>query len=457
MVVDLGELYDFATEGGAAAAAELGIEYDPAADFTPGDGDPKLNGAPKTYRAKPPEIPKPKPPYPVIAPGPTPPGPGVGGRPANPTTAPPSPAIHLDPNLANICMGAIALILLLAFEPIRLLLRAILGETTGKGAGAGGWVDQQITNGWNFLAAYFNGLTGSLDPVIAGLFVPLQNITNSVMATLETTANKLKDITTVQIPNAAIWAATAAQIAIQQLRNDAWGLYLYGVQHTQDAIADALTQAFDATQGAVHWTQNGFFQIYFNIERWVNGIEQGLKTDLANLGTWAYNTANGIASWAQTEIAQTQAQATDEANQAYYRARTDQNTATQYALQPLWQPTATAVNQTTTSLVAEHPEEAPGLNLLSVATPVSTAGAVASLAVAVKSLSKVANDCALPNCNTKNNFARGIKGLGNLIGSGALLAFLVEAARDPEGMAHDVESTMGAFGQDVIHYVRDLV
>lgn len=81
------------------------------------------------------------------------------------------------------------------------------------------------------------------------------------------------------------------------------------------------------------------------------------------------------------------------------------------------------------------------------ALAVATAGAVATLA----------EDCVIPNCRNLGGLGHLLEDLLGAVGTGAIMALIVEMAQDPEGAAQDVTNVLGPVAQSAYGQFAGLV
>lgn len=85
------------------------------------------------------------------------------------------------------------------------------------------------------------------------------------------------------------------------------------------------------------------------------------------------------------------------------------------------------------------------------------AGVTAVAIAGVGILTKLANDCIVPQCRNLSGLGNLLNDLEGLLGGGALLAFLAELASNPAGFTTDVEDVLGPIADDTVDVVRGLL
>lgn len=190
------------------------------------------------------------------------------------------------------------------------------------------------------------------------------------------------------------------------------------------------------------------------------GYTRGISTQLL---TYIETTTSDLATelkqtqtWVTTQITQTRDQAAQQAANAANQAVTATNVAVSQTLQPKWAGTATSVNQATKMLVAEHPTERQNLTIIPTVTPPTTQLALLGMLAAINTLTKVATDCALPECTAKNRIGKNANTLASLIGDGLLLAWLAYCIEDPTAAAQDTATVALPLANGVMDAVKAL-
>lgn len=93
--------------------------------------------------------------------------------------------------------------------------------------------------------------------------------------------------------------------------------------------------------------------------------------------------------------------------------------------------------------------------------PSTAAADVAGLAAvalsAVGIITKLADDCIVPQCRNLGDLSHLLEDLGGLIGGGALLAFLVEVAQDPHGAAQEIDTYLTPLAESAIGDISNLL
>jgi len=273
-------------------------------------------------------------------------------------------------------------------------------------AGTVSAIEAQIASAFNDIAITGNQVRAYADQAVANEAAVRQQEINDAEAFTQNMA-------TLQREEYTALAAEAQANAEAVARSDSEALLTYAQQLGAQILAD-LTNEINQVNAALQ-----------AIEAFVTG-------GLSEVAGYAENaTATGLAN-----------------------LQAGQNTQLISTLSPGWAGTAESANQAAESLTQEHPEEAANLNLMTTMVPEDATAAIAGLAVGLKTATQALNDCALPNCNLKNNAASQLKNLFNAAGDGALLAALVYAAGHPTDAAHDIERIFTSIGTGLVDAMR---
>lgn len=87
----------------------------------------------------------------------------------------------------------------------------------------------------------------------------------------------------------------------------------------------------------------------------------------------------------------------------------------------------------------------------------SLAGGLLGALTITRALTRLAEDCTVPNCRNLSQYGRDLQALLDLAGGAAFLALLASWIRDPADGAREVQDVLGAPAQAVIGQFRDLV
>ena len=364
----------------------------------------------------------------------------------------------------------LALCLLLAFEAFRRPIAYLLSHIPVIGSTVAGWVEGALTDAWSAVYDFWQSVVGNFDAFITALYLPLETIASAISDVFVAVAQHLGWILDVLIPAqfgaVYAWAWGYLQSAFNDIAQTGNEVRTYADHKVATAEAQATTQV----QGANSYTDGR-----------VGQAEAQATAQAGAAATEAIDTARGYAqeveSWVQTVVADIQsgaansfgvvtadlqaleqyiAQGIDQAEQ-YAESATaaglngltaEQAQRIQQALAPTWPGLAEGANTAAGALTLEHPGVLPGVTSVPVTVPLDAVGAISGLATIARTLTETVNDCALPNCNLKNAFANDLGILGSLLTGGALFAFAAAAARDPKGVARDVEGILGSVVSD---------
>ena len=310
------------------------------------------------------------------------------------------------------------------FTPQSYVITATVHATTAVGQAVGRVVHTHIPAAVDYSTAY----TGAVN---AATVAWAQGQYQDVYANLEGLA--AADLATARNYTGAVNAAT---VAWAQQGFNATYADLEGYIHSVTAL-----QA-ERDAGIVTWTQHGFDTVYADMET----LNRQLATELQQTQTWA-----------QTQIDQTRAQAATDAQIAYQDSIQYADQTTQGALQPVWAGTAAGANAARQGIQQLSPTTTATLQEIPTSTPLTPALALAGLAAAVKTLTRVATTCSEPNCAQKNTLGRGLKAVDTLLAEGALLAFVAAAIADPTPTASDSWDVLGSIIDGVATAVKALV
>ena len=278
-------------------------------------------------------------------------------------------------------------------------------------------------------------------------------------------------------------------------------LLLYYVNHALDLITRALTRAETYVNNKVrseavrasgqayavlHWAQaavrgeavRASGQI-FSVLHWAQGA-------IAKERVRAAGQALSVLKWAQDAVAAERVRASGQANSVldYARGRVDAEAATRFQQDQLGRVYADTVSTreaarataqlSTQEALAVHPsyrainddlaqakhEAGTGLPdlaavmaLVPALAPTTAPQAMGDMATVTRVLTRALADCVVPNCRNLSKYGRDLQGLFGLVEGAALLAFIAEIIRDPEGAARitvdvldgPLHATVGAF------------
>lgn len=85
------------------------------------------------------------------------------------------------------------------------------------------------------------------------------------------------------------------------------------------------------------------------------------------------------------------------------------------------------------------------------------AGALVGTMTIARALTRLAEDCTVPNCRNLSQYGRELQALLNLVGDASFLALIIELIHSPAQAAQDVNDLFGGIVGDTLTAARDLI
>jgi hypothetical protein len=358
------------------------------------------------------------------------------------------PVIALG-GLAVVMIALMALLLLLASPPVQRLLSATLSRIPLVGGAVDGWINDAINGMLSWLAS----IVGDMDAWIASLYYPLQVLMNLSHDIAVDVSNQLHNIVKGFVPQqlAALWSQTwgfiqslASDIAItgNQVRAYAYDLTLGALNDIATTGNQVRQYAYDLTMGALNdlaITGNQVRQYAFDL---VNSVGSAIERDLATAIDGVISRLLNLQEWTTQSI-----------RAAYDAVFANLGNQVSQELGGIWDGIATPAEQAVQGIAAEYPDIAASLRNIPLTVPADIVGALTAVGAITIPLSTYVERCGIPMCKSLSGFGNELQALLGLVGDGALLAFIIEAATHPETAADDTQ----AIAMDIINPVVDAV
>lgn len=223
--------------------------------------------------------------------------------------------------------------------------------------------------------------------------------------------------------------------------------------------------------------------LYADAIGYTNAIKAGIENDITASAATVHNFAAAIAGDVETDarnlfsqsvafttnaVAAVDAKATALFNQAERDAISAANTATSTAIRaiesevthditPIWNATAQAVAGAISTAGTDFSDAIGYIKSLDLSKPLDLAGTLAATLAIATTLTKLADDCIMPQCRNLSQVGRDLQALFGIVEDGLLFAFLAELIKDPAAGIALVEDTLGTVAHDAVSIGRAMV
>ena len=87
----------------------------------------------------------------------------------------------------------------------------------------------------------------------------------------------------------------------------------------------------------------------------------------------------------------------------------------------------------------------------------SLAGGLLGALSITRALTRLAEDCTVPNCRNLSQYGRDLQALLGVVEGAAFLGLIIDMIRNPEATAVTIENTLGGVARDTVTGIRDLI
>lgn len=109
------------------------------------------------------------------------------------------------------------------------------------------------------------------------------------------------------------------------------------------------------------------------------------------------------------------------------------------------------------TLATDFPDVSQLLREVDLSRLAGMAGALTGSLAIARVLTRLAEDCTVPNCRNLGKFGRELQALLGVVEGAGFLAFLTAMITEPEPTAHAIESAIGTVARDTAHGIADLI
>lgn len=346
-----------------------------------------------------------------------------------------------------------ALLLLLGTPPMQKFLSAILSRIPLVGGAIDGWINDAI----NGLVSWLASLVGDMDAWFAALYYPLQVLMNLSHDIAVDVSSQLTNIVKHFVPQqiTALWNQTwgfiqslASDIAItgNQVRQYAYDLTLGALNDIEITGNQVRQYAFDL---AVSLGQD-IVATTGQIETWVSGqifdVGAAIESQLATLTDSVIARLLSLQEWTTQSI-----------QAAYAAVFANLGNQVTQELGGIWDDVATPAEAVVQGIAAEYPDLASQLRNIPLTVPGDIVGALTAVGAITIPLTQYVERCGIPMCKNLSGFGAELQALLGLVGDGALLAFIIEAATNPEAAADETQSIATDIINPIVDAVKGLV
>lgn len=384
------------------------------------------------------------------------------------------------PAVAVLVIAGLALLLLLAWQQFADAVSKLIPSWHIPGLGnIRGWITDHIADAFHDVAGYLDKWIVPMVQFIGSPFVVLAALINETGALAHSLYDYTSRVITVTIPRAV--AVLRTEAAALEARVKGYALTLqhaalaYALAQARAVETEARTWALDARADAVRLFDTAEADTIARVAA-ADAAAVRLFGDAKAFADQLYRDG---AAFTRAEVAAAESAAaalfrqaeTDvllgiKRAEAYADAAAIAAASTAIAgltgvlvtdLDQLWPAVDTAIGDVIDVAAGGFTDVVSDLQNLARDVPGSLPAAIAaSLAVAVPLL-RLAKDCTIPNCRNLSQVGRDLQELFGAVETGALLALVGEAARNPEGTADVLTGTLGpvlrAAGDQAEHMV----
>ncbi len=388
------------------------------------------------------------------------------------------PFLLAIPAVDAVLLAMICLMMLLAFDPFRHLLSGLLSKLPVIGSAVASWVDNAITDVWSTIAAWLGSFVNGFVDVINALWRPLAAIVLQLEYMFESVFFQLRNIIQNTIPSAVDFVLTAAAEAIDTVK----ATLSATITTVYDDLATAVAQAISWAQGVFLQLGTEIVDVYNTLQHAIsfvgNDIVAWVQTTLSSAISTIYGTVNELISWATQSFATIAAEVSTALGDVtswvagevaalsgmIATAVTDieqwvqqlLTTGISVPLSQIWDRVAQPAQALQGSITAEYPDIASLNPAIPSTVPLDLASALAGIAAITVPLTEFVNECGMPMCKNLSQYGKDLSELETVVGSGLLLAFVVAAATDPQGISKVFNDTVSPVLQGVGDAVKGM-
>lgn len=331
---------------------------------------------------------------------------------------------------------------------------------------------------------------GAVKSLASSSMAPMVNILRDPVVWFQTMYNAVYTVINEVITTGQWIISTAIPRAETAVTNYANQLYNQAIANTL-SVAGQLRADYDGLyNAAINHANDLYNQAYaFALAQGTAAINHAnaLYNQAIAAATAQYNTAlthadglyNQAIAFATSGVASAVAHANALAATLSAQAQTLYNQAIGYAGDVARAGEAAAIATVTGPLITDLPGIWPGIvdeidgiidtagddfadaiaNIkgLDLTLPVSVGGALAIAIPAISALTKLANDCTIPNCRNLSGVGRELQSLFGIVEDGLLFAFIAELVHDPAAGVSLVENVLGGLADDAVTVGRAMV
>lgn len=256
--------------------------------------------------------------------------------------------------------------------------------------------------------------------------------------------------------------------AAGQIRSYAESLYNQAIAHANDlynqvhafAIAEA-TAAWNHADDLARQITGNTAALYQQAIGYTNSMYNKAIGYAQNAATLAWNHADDLARQITATTAGLFAQSLAHATAAAAAAEVDAIAAVTGPLitdlPGIWPGLVDSIDGVIDTAAGDFTDAIAGIKGLDLTIPISIGGALAVTIPAISALTRLANDCTIPNCRNLSQVGRDLQALFSLVEDGLLFAFIAELVHDPAGGVSLVEDTLGELANEAVNVGKTLI
>jgi hypothetical protein len=386
----------------------------------------------------------------------------------------------LVPAVAGIIAALLVVMLLLALQQFAKALSQVVPNWHIPGFDSlGDWIYGHAVDAYQRIK---NLLDGAVAPFLRFVGMPiyvLRHLFDSVLGTLNTIYNAIHRITAAYLPQIRGYAAHLYNLAVAYATNWANHIYNLAVAFAQRIVNALRAEVHALFAQAINWANH----IYNLAVAFAQGIVNALRAEVHALFGQAINWANHVYNLAVALATRLVAAAVADLTRLITAARVEAyklfidakdfatkvaNLAASTAIAALngamvtdiahvWPQIQVAIDDVVDVAADGFSDVVTDLKGIAREIPRDIPAALAATSAIALAGLRLAKDCTMPNCRNLSGFGNELQALLAIIGDGALIALIAEAAHDPEGTGRMVHELFGGFVHDTVDGFERLV